>query len=305
MERDSRSQARLVPAAGSQKKTGEGEATLNAREASKAGVQSAGMRALSTRVQEGLQASGARDPWWWNPVVTRVPPQDHPTESLSAPEDGDVPTQDSLLGMKQTSSERSPVDRVLESEGQKTQKRERGELDGQEEDHATADASEADDGVVAVEEVQERDRVDRMEPLAEEQELTPPSQDAQVGSQGVAATQGGTSLAAFDAEEGGLAINAKKTERGVWITEVDRVVRASWRSQELPMALRGEQLRGDVSVRFAIGGSGRVDDVKVTRSSGNEWLDALAVAAIPKRVPKPPRSLGSEVTLHEIRFRYR
>ncbi len=56
-----------------------------------------------------------------------------------------------------------------------------------------------------------------------------------------------------------------------------------------PSAARAARIGGSVGVAFLIGPSGRVISSSITRSSGNEWLDAAALSILAAlHAPPPP-----------------
>jgi TonB family protein len=68
---------------------------------------------------------------------------------------------------------------------------------------------------------------------------------------------------------------------------------------------RARGLQGEVTVRYQVHPSGRVRGVTVVRSSGHPSLDALAVAAVPARLPRPPAAARPDGLVYEHTLGYR
>lgn len=100
-------------------------------------------------------------------------------------------------------------------------------------------------------------------------------------------------------------VATRATDRGAWVQAIDEVVRAHWTDQEFPAHLAAMGVRGDTTVRFTVQPNGRTGEVTLVRRSGNETLDAIALAAIPERVPRMPAGIELVAIEHEITFRYR
>ncbi|MCB9685910.1 MAG: energy transducer TonB [Alphaproteobacteria bacterium] len=97
---------------------------------------------------------------------------------------------------------------------------------------------------------------------------------------------------------------AHGTPLGAYIEDIEAQVFARWRSTDLDTHARAVGIQGDVAVQYTIAANGTVRDVRVSRSSGLPALDAMAVHAIPLRLPRLPRELGLTELRHEILFRY-
>ncbi len=101
------------------------------------------------------------------------------------------------------------------------------------------------------------------------------------------------------------ATDARGTELGAWAEAVDERVRVRWEGLDLSLDDRARGLQGDVGVRYHVLPSGRVRSVAVVRSSGHPALDALAVGAVPARLPRPPASTRPEGIVYEHILGYR
>lgn len=69
---------------------------------------------------------------------------------------------------------------------------------------------------------------------------------------------------------------------------------------------KGTGLRGTVRLSFAVGPDGKIEFVRMLKSSGNPALDQAAIAAIHRAtVPKPPASLSAAQRVFELPYRFR
>jgi TonB family protein len=59
------------------------------------------------------------------------------------------------------------------------------------------------------------------------------------------------------------------------------------------------------AVQFTVLRSGRVEAIRLTRSSNDAVLNQLALAAIPKRLPRIPADVGLDHIDHRIHLWYR
>jgi len=82
-------------------------------------------------------------------------------------------------------------------------------------------------------------------------------------------------------------VAARRTERGVYLDKVVDVLMSRWNpGRDLPMEQKAAGVKGAVTVRVVIEPTGRVSSKEVSRSSGNPYLDYLAMEAIPKKLPR-------------------
>lgn len=274
-----------------------------------AGGASAHGPSAPTRGAAGAQAATGGDdipmgpdPDWWHPIATRIPPAtpraqldgERIRDRVEEPADGSVDG-DEVPVVAETPPEEAldplvePSDAV--ADGTEGVDAGQGTVDAGEQDPAVAEApdalTEAQDGVADAR--IDGQAQDGRDPTLESR-LAPASSHQTV----------------VDAVEGPQArVSALATERGAWIQEVDAVVRERWASRELPVHLQGIGLRGEATVQFVIQPNGRTSEPVLVRRSGNEWLDAYALDAIPPKVPKMPRTLEPVAVEHRITFRYR
>ena len=120
--------------------------------------------------------------------------------------------------------------------------------------------------------------------------------------------EGGTTgggLPAPDADSWVRAVDARGSELGAWAERVDAKVHERWEALDLPMEERARGLQGDVTVRYVVNPAGRVRRVTVIRSSGHPSLDAMAVAAVPARLPRPPAAARPDGLVYEHTLGYR
>ena len=121
-------------------------------------------------------------------------------------------------------------------------------------------------------------------------------------SGGLASHAGASSQLVMDAESGPSQVNAIATARGAYIQRVDGQLQNAWMERPIPVDLIARGVKGSVTVRFEIARGGRVSDVRLTGTSGNEWLDVLAFQVVPERLPRVPVDVPApllhEVTLH-------
>jgi protein TonB len=92
--------------------------------------------------------------------------------------------------------------------------------------------------------------------------------------------------------------NTRRTALGEWTTGVDAILRAGWRYPESRAAMG---VSGSATVAFVVDRNGRVRNARLVVSSGDDMIDAAALAAIPRVVPAPPR--GSRPVPFRITFR--
>lgn len=101
-----------------------------------------------------------------------------------------------------------------------------------------------------------------------------------------------------------VAVNAVATPLGRYTAEVERAVRTRWYEVELDPLQRALGDSGAATVQFYVRQNGKVSDVKLTRSSGSPYLDAMALSAIPTTLPRMPRELALDGLHHRISLAY-
>ncbi len=101
-----------------------------------------------------------------------------------------------------------------------------------------------------------------------------------------------------------LFINAKGTPEGAYTEHLYEILQARWLAQDLDIESRAIGKQGDVTVVFRVDRSGRVDYLDVTRSSGNDALDAMARNAVPARLPRFPKEVKQQAIVQQVLFAY-
>ncbi|MEQ1507426.1 MAG: energy transducer TonB, partial [Myxococcota bacterium] len=101
------------------------------------------------------------------------------------------------------------------------------------------------------------------------------------------------------------AVSTRGTALGAYVERAEEVIASRWRAHDLDAHSRALGLQGEVTVRYLVRPDGRTGEVAIVRSSGNPELDRMAVEAIPARLARFPRELGSSPFHHEITLRYR
>lgn len=91
---------------------------------------------------------------------------------------------------------------------------------------------------------------------------------------------------------------------GRYVAELESLVAARWARLELPIRERASGIQGTVQVEYHIDRSGRIHDLRVTRSAGVLSLDRLALEAIPRRVPRIPQGVDRDTLVHRVSLRY-
>lgn len=100
-------------------------------------------------------------------------------------------------------------------------------------------------------------------------------------------------------------VDAHATPRGRYRARVDEKILKKWREMDLSLHERALGIQGDVTVVVHIRASGKVLDKTLIRSSGHHSLDAMALDAVPRRLPRFPNELSVPTMFHRYTFRYR
>ena len=95
-------------------------------------------------------------------------------------------------------------------------------------------------------------------------------------------------------------VPTRETSLGRYLVGVDQHVRMSW---VLPLELRALGVQGTTEVTFIVDPKGRVQEKHLSRRSGRTELDALALAAVPKRLDRMPADLNLDSLT--VRFTFR
>ena len=110
---------------------------------------------------------------------------------------------------------------------------------------------------------------------------------------------------------GPISLNTKDPTYINYFTKIKQSIEVQWEYPE--MALR-YGLQGRLALEFAIGADGRLEHLRVVRSSGSELLDQEAVRAIRAAAPFPPiptwikpvpLSISAAMEYHDNRLNYR
>jgi TonB family protein len=95
-------------------------------------------------------------------------------------------------------------------------------------------------------------------------------------------------------------VPTRETSLGRYLVGVDQDVRMSW---VMPLEMRALGVQGTSEVTFIVDSKGRVQEKHLTRRSGRTELDALALAAVPKRLDRMPDDLRLEFLTVRYTFR--
>ncbi|MBX2801605.1 MAG: energy transducer TonB [Myxococcales bacterium] len=101
------------------------------------------------------------------------------------------------------------------------------------------------------------------------------------------------------------AVAAVGTPLGAWVERADALIARKWMGRDLDPHDRARGIQGQVTVQLAIAPNGRVTEVRVTQSSGNDTLDRMALGSIPARLPRLPREHAGGTLQHRVTLRYR
>lgn len=99
-------------------------------------------------------------------------------------------------------------------------------------------------------------------------------------------------------------IVAMRTEDGEYRKILDEIISSNWMAQDLPHSSQASGLQGATVVDFIIKRSGRVSRLHLRVTSGHKLLDEIALNAVPKRLPRIPKSLKYRKMKHRYIFHY-
>jgi protein TonB len=111
-------------------------------------------------------------------------------------------------------------------------------------------------------------------------------------------------------ESGPISLNSKDPVYVSYFTRIKQLIESQWQYPEL--ALR-YGLQGRLALEFTIGASGRLERLRVVRSSGSQLLDEEALRAIKAAAPFPPippwikpnpLSISAAMEYHDNRVNY-
>ncbi len=100
-------------------------------------------------------------------------------------------------------------------------------------------------------------------------------------------------------------VQARGTEIGEYTEKVYDIVQTAWYEVDLSDDEKALGIQGDVTIIFHVRRNGRVEDLSVLRPSGNALLDGMAIAAVPNKLPRIPRTIPNNELLQQITFHYR
>ena len=98
------------------------------------------------------------------------------------------------------------------------------------------------------------------------------------------------------------AVSARQHPHAEYMDLIEGNIRRAWLEQ-MPVAYKAQGMQGTTTVRVVVDARGRVLEAEVVRNSGYPELDAVALGAIPKRLPKPPDGAANPTFVHQIDFR--
>ncbi len=108
-----------------------------------------------------------------------------------------------------------------------------------------------------------------------------------------------------------VSLNTRDPVYVTYFTKIKQLIESQWEYPEL--ALR-YGLQGRLALEFTIGGNGRLDQLRLIRSSGSQLLDEEALRAIKAAAPFPPipswikpnpLSISASMEYHDNRLNYR
>ena len=108
-----------------------------------------------------------------------------------------------------------------------------------------------------------------------------------------------------------VSLNTRDPVYVTYFSKIKQLIESQWEYPEL--ALR-YGLQGRLALEFTIGGNGRLDQLRLIRSSGSQLLDEEALRAIKAAAPFPPipswikpnpLSISASMEYHDNRLNYR
>jgi TonB family protein len=99
-------------------------------------------------------------------------------------------------------------------------------------------------------------------------------------------------------------VTVRDTPLGRYTEAIYEIVQAAWTSMDLPEEEKALGTHGRVTVRFRVHSSGKVRDTSILKDSGYVSLDRMAYDAIPERLPRFPKEIGSGTLVQTITFHY-
>jgi len=83
---------------------------------------------------------------------------------------------------------------------------------------------------------------------------------------------------------------------------IDRTLRENW---HFPIEYKFMGLTGRTKVEFRVLPDGKITDIRIIRQSGHAELDALALQAVPRRIPKVNEPVPASGLVLRFSFVYR
>jgi TonB family protein len=99
--------------------------------------------------------------------------------------------------------------------------------------------------------------------------------------------------------------SARGTPLGTYLAIIEEKILTRWMEQEVSPQRLALAQTGEVVVEFYIPANGKIQAPRVIRGTGDPWLDHLALAAVPAKLPRFPPDLGLEGLHHRLILRYR
>lgn len=94
---------------------------------------------------------------------------------------------------------------------------------------------------------------------------------------------------------------ARKHEDAAYMDLVDTAADRAWREQT-PTEFKAMGIQGTVQIRIEIDHRGRVVSKSIVRQSGYSELDAVTLASVPTRFPKPPKGLADPTLPYTLNY---
>ena len=138
-----------------------------------------------------------------------------------------------------------------------------------------------------------------------EQLIDPDTEAGSTGRVDLVGAQATTSKTTVerDVEDGPVtAVSARAHELGPYRDSLEEGIHERW-IELTPLEVRAMGFQGTAVVRFEVDRRGRVVTKTLVKRSGYPQLDDVALAAIPRRVEKPPKGAAEPTFAHTIEFR--
>jgi len=138
------------------------------------------------------------------------------------------------------------------------------------------------------------------------QQLRPPASPAGISANIGAPSTSPQAVLLEDVENGRVTwAKVGETPLGRYTQDIYQIVQEGWYAQDLDDQDKALGIQGRATVVFRVHRNGRVSGLAMLRSSGHASLDALALQAVPDRLPRFPRNLDLPEVVEQITFHYR